>query len=171
MKSIDELMAEMTPEDIAYMKANWEGKQEQVFTHHEFETDITRHIHVTRLWNAIEARHVKFDVRMMAIDDELYHLICENQGIERSHLATITPDQAAYDEGLAIEFDGGTRHIIVDGNHKIVRAYEMGLRRRPTIFVAHTALLPFLVHPPERVGALMVAATKANTQVNVTEPG
>jgi hypothetical protein len=172
-KSTDELMTELTPEDYAYMRANWEGKQEQVFTHYEIATGITRHIHVTRLWQAINDGRLEVESRMMGIPEELYQHICEHQGIERSHLVNITLDDAAYEPALIVEFEGGDendRHVLVDGNHKIVRAYEMGLRRRPALFIASTDLEPYLVHPPERVSALMVAATRANMQVKVVEP-
>ncbi len=62
---------------------------------------------------------------------------------------------------MVVEFPDGD-HIIVDGNHKIVKAYEMGLRRRPAIFVQSSYIDPYLVHPPEKVSELMLAWTKEN---------
>lgn len=157
----EKLIAQLQPSDWAWMRDNWEGKREQVFTHHDHDTDIVRHIHVSNLWDGIKAGHVSVSHRMMALTDSLYELICKGQGIERDHIPNITPDSAAFDPALVVEFPNGD-NIIVDGNHKIVKAYEMGLRRRPAEFVLSCDIEEYLVYPPENVSRLMVAWSHEN---------
>ncbi len=168
-KTMSEIMGEMTAEDMAWMEANWKGVRDQVFTHVSHDTGEIRHINVSELIRQMDAGKIAGSHRFMAIDDDLYRQVLEQQGIERGHLRNITFDQAAYDPTIILEImeDGATNHVIIDGNHKLVKAYEMGLRCRPAIFLSPEQVEPFLVHPPERVSRLMVAATVANEQIQV----
>lgn len=159
---LKEAVRGLTESDLSWLLENLQVK-DQIFTFISSETDKTIHVNVTKLVMAIDAKGVKSSFRFMALTEHLYQLILTKQGVERAHIdKNISYDEAAYDPAVILE-DGDT-HIIVDGNHKIVKAFEMGLRRRPAIFVPYDEIDPYMYEVPARVSNVMQVCTKQNVQ-------
>lgn len=161
-EDVKNAVTELSDADVEWMITNFNNR-DQVFTFIDADTGDAIHVSITRLGEGLDQRRIGgTEFRFMALTEQLYTLILEKQGVERQHVETVSPDVAAYDPALVLE-DGDT-HIIVDGNHKIVKAYEMGLRRRPAIFIPYSEIGPYLYTVPEGVSKVMQACTKNNVQ-------
>ncbi len=157
---LKDAVRQLSESDLSWLLENMTTK-EQVFTFIASDTGETIHVNVTKL--AANLDRAKGEFRFMALTENLYQMILTTQGIERQHIDNnITMDEAAYDPAIVLE-DGDT-HIIVDGNHKIVKAFEMGLRRRPAIFVQYAEIGPYMYKVPERVSTAMQICVKNNVQ-------
>jgi hypothetical protein len=161
---IKEAIAALTKADLDWLERNFTNNVDQVFTFTAFDTNETVHVNVSKLSRALHENDVpKARFGMMVLYEELHQMILKQQGIERDHLDSIPLDDVAFEPAIVVE-DKNNTHIIVDGNHKIVKAYEIGLRRRPAFFVPRESLTPFLYEIPESVSRVLQICTANNVQ-------
>src|SRR6478736_2124852 len=120
------ILSGLTGSDWNWMQKNMCGNRDQLFTFTPLATGDgeTIHIKVTELAAAIYALAVDVECRMISVSDDLYQQIIKGQGIERGHLDRIPLDEAVYKPAVIIEFPSG-EHVITDGNHKLVKSYEL----------------------------------------------
>lgn len=163
MNSIKQAVNALTLSDLVWVFKTL-GDVNQLFSHTSVTTKETIHVDVAALRSALGNKSFKgADLRFMGIPKDLYDQILEQQGIEQDHLARITPDAAAHEPALILE-ETPQSHIIIDGNHRIIKAYQIGLRSKPAIFVTPEAIAPFLHTPPERVQNCIKVCNKQNVQ-------
>lgn len=166
---IKNMISALSPADLAWADKHWADSTIQVFTFTEIKTRKTIHVNVTKLVEAIGSQEVPARSGMMALPEDLYLQLLGQQGIERSHLAKISIDTAVYHPAIIIECDeddGEFSHIIADGNHKLVKSYELGLRRHPSIMVKREHIEPYLFKMPPAISELMQRLTTINLQLS-----
>lgn len=168
-KHFEDLLKRLSPSDLAWIDENWE-KPVQLFTFVDTKTGETLHIKVTELADAIHKNEVPHASLMIAFPQDLYDQIVTKQGIERDHLDEISLDDAVYKPAIIVESDdpngpSGLSHIIVDGNHKLVKAFELGLRRHPVYIVRIENIDAFVAKMPPLVSELMKSLTIENLQI------
>jgi hypothetical protein len=146
-----EKMNDLAKVALAWLE-NYKSSLEQVFTHIDYSSNTVRHIQVTELWKAIENDQLIPENHLMHIDNELYLTILHKQGIEQDHVDQLNLDKAVFKPALVCEL--GKEHLIVDGNHGIVRTYQLGLRSKPCYMIKQVDWERYLLHPPKEVSEL-----------------
>lgn len=94
----------------------------------------------------------------MALTEEDYLHVREFNGIEEHHLDTISAERMKTPVFIA-EFppapgEEHPSHVIIDGNHRLVRAYRDGLRGIGAVLFSEESLQEFLIEdmPPPLAG-------------------
>ena len=93
------------------------------------------------------------------ITDADYLHISLHNGIEEDHLINISPERLKIPV-IFVEFppddhDPDPSHVLIDGNHRLVKTYRDGKRRIGSVIFDVETLKPFLVEdmPPALSGA------------------
>lgn len=126
-----------------------DGKPIQIFTFVTKSGNL--HINASALRKAIDAGQVIVENKFVGLVG-LYEEVLARCGIEEHHIQRYSPDDAAFTPIIVCII--GDREMIVDGNHGLVKAYRMGLRMKPALFVTQEQWSAFLVKPPADVAAL-----------------
>lgn len=96
---------------------------DQIYSHRD-ETGRWRIYNASAILRAIAAGVIKPTRIRFHIDDELYAHLSANAGIERAHLATLTPQRL--EEPVLMLLCGDDERLVIDGNHRLVARYEAG---------------------------------------------
>jgi len=110
--------------DDGYMICERSNTLGQVFSHVEALTGIQRHYDVAKLYKIILANLPGADYATVGITDTDAKFILANSGIEQLRLRRLTPAQIN-EPGIIIHLPDNT-DIIVDGNHRLVRRWQLG---------------------------------------------
>lgn len=104
---------------------------DQVFSHVAGDGTV-RHFNCGELMRGAIARTMKPECVVIDLDEGLIAMVRERHGIEPGRLECVDADGLT--PLLIAQFDDGS-HVIVDGNHRAVRAWDAGLRsHRAMIF-------------------------------------
>ena len=145
------------------MKSSECDKYDKVFT---FRADSgeTYHWNATKIADAFTAGRLEPVCHMyLDITEADYLHICLNNGIEEDHLINISPERlkipVIFVEFPPDEHDPDPSHVLIDGNHRLVKTYREGKRRIGAVIFDVETLKPFLVEDiPAVVSASMLKA-------------
>jgi hypothetical protein len=127
---------------------------DQVFSHRGTDgTCRSYHIASLQAFTGIAERIT------IALTQSDVYVVIRQYGIEIEHLERIQPTQLRQ-PGLMVSFDDGT-DLIVDGNHRLVKRYQTGLREMYFFrFTEEQAKQAMIDVPDELIPALIDAARK-----------
>jgi len=131
---------------------------DQIFSHLDLE-GVTRHFNCGAMTRAVITKRVRPTVIKLALYPRLVTHIRENHGIEADHLGEI--DENLETPIIVVEFQDGA-NLIVDGNHRVVRRWDKGLRDTWAAVLKPGQWEEFLVtdlHIPQEVYAPHVQTT------------
>lgn len=124
-------------------------REDQIFSYHSEQ--IWTHFHVGRLWRMITERPSLYEAMSVTLIEADMRTIVASRGIETEHLDRIGPDGP----GILCTLPNG-ESIVVDGNHRYVKRWRLGLRKmdfwdlteeqcKPSILDVPTDLMAYLV--------------------------
>lgn len=82
------------------------------------------------------------------MDADFARYCVTNRGVEPHRLAQIEPP--IHTPILYVQWVDGKTHLLVDGHHRYVRAYQCGYRTIPSYILAYAEWEKFLVEPFDR---------------------
>lgn len=128
------------------MKVSECGLIDQIFS---FITDEGKEYHwnTTKVQQALDAgRLTRPDVIPLPITQDLYEHVRTHNGIESSHLTKVTDERLGVPV-FFVEFpdEPEPSHVLADGNHRLVAAYERGRRDIPAYIFTLKEMQPFEV--------------------------
>jgi hypothetical protein len=93
----------------------------QRFTHIDEETGEIRHFHIPKLRSLLNNWRVR--LMTMAITEEQAELVITTHAVDERHLGNLAIDKP----GIICEFPDTTQ-LLVDGNHRYVKRFRLGLK-------------------------------------------
>lgn len=124
--------------------------RDQVFSHRDTE-GVFRHFHINTMKKIL--RHDRYGAVeriKVGIEMEDVMFIMNNHGIEKAHLERLTRFEIAT-AGIAVLFPDGST-LIVDGNHRMVRRYQLGKRDMWLSRFTMEQAMPCLLDMPDLYG-------------------
>ena len=97
---------------------------DQLFSHEDM-TNVTRHFNTSAMGRAVVNGTVKPEYHTMDLYEDLVDSVEQYHGVEQDHIDKVveTIDHPI----LLVRFTDGS-NLIVDGNHRIVKRWRMGLK-------------------------------------------
>jgi len=115
---------------------------DQVFSHFDPETGLTRHFAVGPILRDLQSGGLRPEVCDLEVTAKSAAYLLSNAGIEQDHLARIT--SRLHEPILLADFEDGTS-LIIDGNHRYVLRFAMGLRYIKAYRLTPTMWEPYLI--------------------------
>lgn len=114
---------------------------DEIFSHEDTE-GVTRHFNATQMVRAIVNHQINPIMAVLDLYEDLVRHLIANHGIEEDHLHQIgsTLDSPI----LLVEFADGT-NLIVDGNHRVVKRWQEGLKTVTAAILKPGVWEPYLV--------------------------
>ena len=97
---------------------------DQVFSHTDLD-GVQRHFNTSAMVRAILSRQVVPECGVAPLPEHVVASIRANHGVEEHHLEAV--DANLDSPCIMVEFEDG-KSLVVDGNHRIVRRWDKGLR-------------------------------------------
>jgi hypothetical protein len=126
--------------------------KEQYFTHHDLD-DQFRHFHIAKLVKMIERNPNAFDIGVFPIDPQLVEFVRNNQGTDEGYLTRMS-SQFIDVPGIICLFADGSQ-LIVDGNHRFVKRYELGRDNMQFHLIPESAWRKSLLRVPESFNKIL----------------
>ncbi len=151
------------------MKFSECGLTDEIFSFVSESTGQEFHWNTTKVQEALAAGTIEPVAHMyLDITDADYLHISLHNGIEEDHLINISPERlkipVIFVEFPPDEHDPDPSHVLIDGNHRLVKTYREGKRRIGAVIFDVETLKPFLVEDiPAVVSASMLKALGATT--------
>lgn len=129
---------------------------DQVFSYNNKQTGELLHFDVEPMFKAavegfLEKKPI-CDTLTLGLNDEIYQHVLQHHGIEEAKVARLCEPYLYYPIIIA---DFGETQAPVDGNHRIIKLYRMGIRRANAFLFKRQQWEKFLVQfPPELDAAL-----------------
>lgn len=140
------------------------GITDEIFSFVSESTGQEFHWNTTKVQEALAAGTIEPVAHMyLDITDADYLHISLHNGIEEDHLINISPERlkipVIFVEFPPDEHDPDPSHVLIDGNHRLVKTYREGKRRIGAVIFDVETLKPFLVEDiPAVVSASMLKA-------------
>lgn len=108
-------------------------RKDEMFTHHNKDTGEVLHFAITAMNTFVERYGLVNGMRATNINNEpsLIERLRKDFGIEQPRLDSLTPELIERPV-LIVEWGDGTS-TIVDGNHRVVRRFELGMEKTKAI--------------------------------------
>lgn len=119
-------------------KLGFEKREVFHFTPHDEAGNVSgpqMFFDVTGMREYVEAEHDAALLTPVEIRQQLYDHIMSNQGVEEKKIERLAHRPDIYCQPvLLIEWDDGS-HVLVDGNHRFVILWRMGIRKIPAFVI------------------------------------
>jgi hypothetical protein len=132
-------------------------KYHEIFTHVDHLEREIRHFNATDLYRDILAGKVNYSVFVVPFTGSDYLRIVNDNGVEEPRVDRLTYNICRRPI-LVAQFPQG-EHVLIDGNHRVVRRFREGLNYCTAFFVEHPAWSKYLVTMPRLVERLKVEDT------------
>lgn len=119
---------------------------QEVFTHIDEEMKVQRSWNVTLLIRYIEENKKDFPIFRIAVTKEGYNICKTSRGYEQHRLDRMTANILREKPVIYIEL--GNTHLMIDGTHRLMKAYELGWKSQPGYIVKEEVWKYFLVDNP-----------------------
>lgn len=145
--------------DEGYLEMRRENAFGQVFSHIESDTGLQRHYDVNKLMKIAIENFTTIDIGQITLLADKVLFIRTHSGIEQARLERLTPSDLEI-PGLIVHLSDET-DIIVDGNHRAVRRFELGLKTMNFLVLSEAQAKPALLALPEAMGSDLALAGQA----------
>jgi len=114
---------------------------DELFSHEDLH-GATRHFNASAMTRAVLANTVTPVFETLALYDDLVAHIEKFHGVEEPHLANL--GSSINNPIIVVEFPDGD-NLVVDGNHRVVKRWRLGLKTVPAAIFKPGQWEPFLV--------------------------
>lgn len=148
----------MSPEDLArYLEAVARYGKDEVFTHEDRDVSppIVRHFNATQIRHFVENTKIRgqhWPVVNIDLTRQIYDHMVNNQGVEEDKIKRLMQRPDIYAQPVLIACINtpgrGETHLIIDGSHRTVIQWRMGLRTLKAYFIPDFVWERYLVKLP-----------------------
>lgn len=118
-------------------------EKHEIFTHIDDDNKCSRAFNVTLLQRYIDSRPRDFEIFNIVVDKRVYEQCKTLRGYEQPRLDRLTRDVILHKPVIFIELDGS--YVMIDGTHRMIKAYELKMRVVPGYVVPESVWTHFLV--------------------------
>lgn len=133
-------------------------KTDEIFTHIDEDAGITRHFNATSMARFAEAA-MRLRYIEIPLDAELAEYVRGHRGIEQWKLDRLCEPYLSRPI-VAVQFSADDSVLPIDGNHRIVRRFELGLKTVRAVVFPEGEWERFLLSPEPEVERVLVELTK-----------
>lgn len=158
-KAAIELMKNLTPKEREEID-NWMiaavltgVMHDQVFSYHIYEENKWYHFNASKVLKAIKSGKLVPDNVKVDLNDECISHIIDKGGVDLVHAENLTTEQLKVPVLIVKHFNGD---IIIDGNHRMVKWFNLGLKEGMAYMLKWEDITPYLEKFPPAIEKFMV---------------
>lgn len=126
------------------------GLHDQIFTHRDDAMNgLIRHFNASAIYRAIILQSISYERIRFPMDEEHYNVMMSSRGVEETRVKRLSRTDMLTPV-LVARMPCHT-DLIIDGTHRYVKLWRLGIRELKGFYLQQTAWEPYLLTLPEEL--------------------